>query len=138
MKDGFKESRLDSVECVVSPKRSWRIKLSKVWHVLCGLDVTKAVGPDGVSSYLLKNYYLEFCCLLFLLFRLGSSEAIIPASWKIARITPIYKCQGSVTNPSFYKPVSLLPDLALLFEHVISSQLYNCIMPFVPQSQNVF
>jgi len=30
LRDGFEESRLDSVESVVSPKRSWRIKLSKV------------------------------------------------------------------------------------------------------------
>ena len=32
----------------------------------------------------------------------------------------------------------MLPTLALLFEHVISSQLYNCIMPFIPQSQYGF
>ena len=32
----------------------------------------------------------------------------------------------------------MLPDLALLFERVISCQLYNCITPFVPQSQKSF
>ena len=43
LKDGFEGSQLDSVDSVVSPKRSWRIKLLKVRRVLCGLDVTKAV-----------------------------------------------------------------------------------------------
>ena len=138
LRDGFEESKLDSVESVVSPKRSWRIKLSKVRHVLCGLDVTKAVGPDGVSPRLLKNCCLELCHPLFLLFRRVSSEAIIPASWKIARITPVYKRRGSVTHPSFYRPISVLPTLALLFERVISSQLYNYITPFIPQSQYGF
>ena len=57
LKDGFEESRLDSVASIISPKRSWRIKLSKVWHMLCGLDVTKAVGSDSISSHLLKNCY---------------------------------------------------------------------------------
>ena len=112
--------------------------MSKVRCVLCDLDVSKAVGPDGVSPCLLKNCYLELCHLLFLLFRCVSSEAMIPASWKIARITPVYKHQGSVTNPSFYRPVSVLPTLVLLFERVISSQLYNRIMPFVSQSQYGF
>ena len=32
----------------------------------------------------------------------------------------------------------MLSTLALLFERVISSQLYNCIMPFIPQSQYGF
>ena len=32
----------------------------------------------------------------------------------------------------------MLPTLALLFERVISSQLYNCITPFVLQSQYGF
>ena len=82
------ESQLDSVASVVSPKD----------HGACyGLDVTKAVGPDGVSLCLLKNCYSELCHPLFLPFRRVSSEAIIPASWKIAQITPVYKCQGSVT-----------------------------------------
>ena len=132
LRDGFEESRLNS------PKISWRIKLSKVRCVLCGLDVTKAVGPDGVSPRLLKNCYLELCHPLFLLFRRVSTKAMIPALWKTAQITPVYKRQGSVTDPSFYRPVSVLPTLALIFDHVISSQLYNHIMPFVAQSQYGF
>ena len=75
-----------------------------------------------------------------MLFHHVSFEAIIPASWKIARITPVhvYKRWGSVTDPSFYRPVSVLPTLALIFEQVISSQLYNYVTPYVPQSQYGF
>ena len=58
--------------------------------------------------------------------------------WKIARTAPVYKHRGSVTDPSLYRPVSVLPTLALLFEHVISSQLYNHITPFIAQSQYGF
>ena len=114
LRDGFEEFQLDSTESVVSPKRSWRIKLSKVWHVLCSLDVTKAVGPNGVSPRLLKNCYLELCHLLLLLFHRVSTEAVIPALWKTAQITPVYKRRGSATNPSFYRPVSVLPTLGII------------------------
>ena len=41
----------------VTYKRSWKVKLSKVRSVLHSLDVKKAVGPDGVSPYILK-----YCC----------------------------------------------------------------------------
>ena len=73
-----------------------------------------------------------------MLFCRVSTEAVIHTLWKTARITPVYKHQGSATNPSFCRPVFVLPTLALLFERVISSQLYNCIIPFVPQSQYSF
>ena len=135
LRDGFEGFQLDSAKSVISPKQSWRIKLSNVQHVLCDLNVTKAVGPNGVNPRLLKNCYLELCHPLYLLFHRLLSEARIPASWKIARITPVYKCQGPVTYPSFYRIVLVLPTLALLFEREISSQLYNCITPFVPQNQ---
>ena len=88
--------------------------MSKVWRVLCSLDVTKAVGPNGVSPRLLKNCYLELCHSLFLFFCRVSTEAMIPALWKTTRITPVYKRQGSATNPSFYRPVSVLPTLGII------------------------
>ena len=40
--------------------------------------------------------------------------------------------------PSFYCPVSVMPTLALLFERVIGSQMYNFIAPFIPQNQYGF
>ena len=103
MRNGFEESQLDSVESVVSPKKSCIYQyyiyiyiLSKVQHMQCSLDVAKAVGPDGVSPHdrPLKNYYLGLCHLLFLLFHRVSFKAIMrtifPASWKIARITCLF------------------------------------------------
>jgi len=108
LKDGFEVSRLDSIDSATSPKRLRRIKLSKVCCVLYGLDVTMAVGPDGVIPRLLKNCCSELCHPLLLLIL---SIATITASWKIAWITPVYKHQGSVTDPSFYQSVLVLPTV---------------------------
>ena len=80
LKDGFEGSWLDSVDSVTYPKRSWRIKLSKVRSVLCGLDVTKAVGPGGVGPHFLKNCCSEICHPLLLLFRCILLTATIPTS----------------------------------------------------------
>ena len=58
-----------------------------------------------------------------------------PSSWKVSRITPVYKNKGSTTDPRFYRPIAVLPTLAMVFEHVIYSQMYRHIAPYIPPSQ---
>ena len=48
-----------------------------------------------------------------------------PLSWKLSCITPVYKQKGSVTDPRFYSPITVLPILAMVFEWVIYSQIYH-------------
>ena len=61
---------LSSEVLTVTCKKSWRIKLSKVRHVLSSLDVTKAKGPDNVSPHILKHCSKKFVCqCLFCLVR---------------------------------------------------------------------
>ena len=35
-------------------------------------------------------------------------------SWRVATVAPVFKIKGSVADPSFYHPVSVMPTLALL------------------------
>ena len=64
-----------------------------------------------------------------MLFRCICRSGVFLKSWKIARVTPVFKHKGSAANPAFYCSVSVVPTLALLFEHVIGSQMYNFIAP---------
>jgi len=36
-------------------KRSWQVKLSKIYNILGLLDVNKVVGPDSVSPHILQS-----------------------------------------------------------------------------------
>lgn len=56
-------------------------------------------------------------------------------SWSVAIVTPVFRHNSSVDNPSFYHPVSVMPAMVLLLEHVIITQIYNFIAPFIPQNQ---
>ena len=51
-------------------------------------------------------------------------SGILPDSWKLARVTPIFK-NGSTKNRSNYRPISVLPVLSRLFEKLIYDQLYE-------------
>jgi len=89
------------------------------------LDVKKAVGPDGVSPHILKHCCAELIYPICILFRHVCKSGQFPLSLKVSRITPVYKRKGSVTNPKLYRPIAVLPTLAMLFERVIYPQLYR-------------
>jgi len=97
--------------------------------VLRSLDVNKAVGPDDISPYVLKFCFNELCCLICLLFHHVSRSGEFPPSWKVSRITPVYKRKSSSTDPKF---IAVLPTLAMEFEHTVYSQLYRHISPYNP------
>ena len=65
-------------------------------------------------------------------------SGVFPKPWKVARVTPIFKHKCSAADTAFYHPVSVMPTLALLFERVIGSQMYNFTAPFIPQNQYGF
>ena len=106
--------------------------------MLKNLDVNKAVGPDCISPWILYDCYQELSHPLTMLFRRICKSGVFPKSWKVARVTPIFKHKGSAADPAFYHPVSVMPTLALLFERVIGSQMYNFTAPFIPQNQYGF
>lgn len=50
---------------------------------------------------------------------------IFPDKMKIATITPIYKNFGDLNDPSNFRPISLLPVIAKIFEKRIYVRLYK-------------
>ena len=49
-----------------------------------------------------------------------------PDSWKVARITLIFK-EGDKTEKSNYRPISVLPVISKLFEKLVFNQLYHYV-----------
>jgi len=120
----------DSSSSIVPPEsgvihwKTWRVKLSKVRSVLRSLDVNKAVGPDDISPYILKFCCNELCHPICLLFRHVSRSWEFPPSWKVSCITPVYKRKGSSTDPKFYRPIAVLPTLAMVLHSTYPVWVY--------------
>ena len=49
---------------------------------------------------------------------------IYPSDWKLAKVTPIFKAV-SKTDLNNYRPISVIPAVAKIFEKIIYDQLYN-------------
>lgn len=81
-------------------------------------------GPDGYSSYLLKQIVPAIAGPIGTMFQSFMSIGKIPREWKTAIITPIFK-KGVSSEPSNYRPVSLTSVFCKLMERVIALDLIN-------------
>ncbi|CAN0145856.1 unnamed protein product, partial [Heterosigma akashiwo] len=57
-----------------------------------------------------------------------------PRSWKVARVTPVYK-KKDASLPENYRPISVLPTLATTFERVLMKQLSSFLFGHIPPNQ---
>ena len=82
------------------------------------IKAAKSFGHDNISSY-----FLPFISgSLAHLFNIAIETSTFPDSWKIARVTPIFK-EGEKCVRSNYCPISVLPVMARLFEKLVFDQL---------------
>ena len=88
----------------------------EVYDLLIGLDISKATGHDGISCRMLKNTAASIAPSLENLFNLSLNSTTLPTSWKKSCIVPIPNNQD-LSNPSNYRPVSLLPIVSKILEH---------------------
>ena len=62
------------------------------------LSGDKCPGPDQFHPRVLRECSKELSLLLYLIFRKTLDSGSLPADWKTARVTPIFK-KGSKTKP---------------------------------------
>lgn len=49
---------------------------------------------------------------------------VFPSEWKASRVSPVFK-QGIKSDPSNYRPISVIPVIAKIFEKIVFEQLYD-------------
>ncbi|MGL5707699.1 MAG: reverse transcriptase family protein, partial [Aeromonas sp.] len=82
------------------------------------LKTGKSPGLDGVPPVVLIQCAEELAQPLSSLFMKSYSLGLIPASWKLGVISPIYK-GGDRTDPSNYRPIALLSVASKVMESIL-------------------
>ena len=96
------------------------------------LNTRKATGVDGLSAKILKLTSFGIVGSLTKLFNFCLNHCEIPTEWKSANVSPVFK-KGKAEDVSNYRPISVLPVIAKLFEKIIYSQIYSYLT-----DQNLF
>ena len=66
-------------------------------------------------------------------------SGIFPDEWKLSKVIPLFK-QGNRSDLNNYRPISVIPVVAKVFERIIYDQLYNylTIHKLISRHQSVF
>ena len=88
------------------------------------LENKSSSGHDGISNKLLKLLKIELSKSLTLIINQMITTGKFPDSFKISKITPLFK-KGDVSMLSNYRPISLLPTISKIFERILYNQLYD-------------
>jgi len=86
-----------------------------------------APGPDGITPRFLQEFEMELLTPLEILLNKSLSTAEVPAEWKAANVTPIFKkgAKGDVGN---YRPVSLTSIPCKLLESVVKDRMMHHLL----------
>ena len=98
-----------------------KVSTNFVLKELSKLKVTKDLGPGGITARLLKDAAPVIAKPITYLVNLTISTGLIPAKWKDARVTPIFK-SGARNNVNNYQPISVLSLVSKIMERAIQEQ----------------
>ena len=96
-----------------------------VLDILLSMDITKAMGLDGLPNYLLKYCAISLYEPLYHLFNLCITHSYLPNEWKIHKVIPIHK-SGDKNSVKNYRPISLLPCISKVLFKVVYDHM--CVL----------
>ena len=96
---------------------------SAVFSLLSKLCKSKATGLDRISAKLLRvcpDLIAESLCAIF---NRSINTGIFPTDWKCSKVIPLFK-KGERRDLNNYRPISIIPVVAKVFERIIYNQVY--------------
>ncbi len=98
------------------------ITMKEVLKALNDMKTNKSPGPDNIYPTVLKETKSETADAPKTVFNLYLRQGSVPADWKAANVTPIFK-KGKRNTPGNYRPVSLTSVVGKMLESIMRQ---NC------------
>ena len=96
---------------------------SAVFSLLSKLCKSKATGLDRISAKLLRVFPDLIAESLCAIFNRSINTGIFPTDWKCSKVIPLFK-KGERRDLNNYRPISIIPVVAKVFERIIYNQVY--------------
>ena len=97
-------------------------EVADVGKLLKQVNPYSAMGPDYIHPCILKEAADTLGLPLLSLFSDSLSTGVLPAAWKEAHVTPIYK-SGDRHSPASYRPISLTSIPCKILERLIKKAI---------------
>ena len=114
---GMNSRRYPSMKKLTVTKKGVKLLLDK-------LNPKKAIGPDQVPTYLLKEHSDIFSSILQTIFQKSLDTGVVPMDWKRANVVAIYK-KDNKNDPANYRPVSLTCISCKVLEHIVFTNVMD-------------
>ena len=101
---------------------SVQFSYENVVKVLRNLPNKTSRSPDGFPALLLKSVAKEIAVPLCRLFEMSMRMGVLPESWKVALITPVFK-KGISSLRQNYRPISLTCVMCKVAERIVADRL---------------
>ena len=111
----------------IPPLENITTSAQEVLRIINSLDANKSTGPDGIPVRLIKLIAILIAEPLAALFNKSLAEGRYPSKFKEAHIKPIFKNKGTPSDPTSYRPISILSALSKIFEKIVHKNIYNHI-----------
>jgi hypothetical protein len=99
-----------------------KIEEAGIAKLLKNLNASKAAGPDGIPSQILKNCADILATPLTSIYNYSLESGSLPSDWLTANIASVFK-KGDRNKAENYRPVSLTSVACKILEHVICRHL---------------
>ena len=100
------------------------ISVLHVTKVIKKLVNSKATGIHGIPNRALKECAENIAPSLTDIFNFSIETGVFPDDLKIGRVAPVYK-SGEKDDLNNYRPISVLPTVARVFEKILYGQVYD-------------
>ena len=100
------------------------LTVQKFFSLLSKLCKSEATGRDKISERLLREYADLVASSLCAIFNRSIISGIFPTEWKSTKVIPLFK-QGEHSELNNYRPISIIPVVAKVFERIVYNQFYE-------------
>ena len=118
---------LNSIQSCSSPEafQIQTLAIHDTERLLKSTKTNTASGCDDLPGFLLKRLATAIAPNLTLILNNSISNATFPSLWKHSNVCAVWKGKGSRKDPQNYRPISIIPVVARVFEKAVASQLYQ-------------
>ena len=100
------------------------LSLSELRAIVFSMNCSSASGEDGMCLRVVRLSFDAIGTIFLHLVNASLSLSEVPTSWKHSLVLPIFK-SGDHTQPSNYRPISIVPVIAKIVERAVHQQLYG-------------